>query len=92
MSGRPLATTSLYRKHSEGYKGFRILDKETVVRGKHYTKWYATKQYQGKRLWVYIGASKDGAEQKIDAYLARKGILLKEAVAQSWQIETKRAS
>ena len=73
---RPLTIPSKYRRHEETCLGFRILDKDTISGGKRYRKWYATKQWQGKRVWVYLGSSKEGAEQKIRSYCAKHGISL----------------
>jgi hypothetical protein len=75
---RPLTIPSKYRRHEEICLGFRISDKDTISGGKRYRKWYASRQWQGKRVWVYLGSSKDGAEEKIREYCAKHGISLPE--------------
>lgn len=73
---RPLSIPSKYRRHEETCLGFRIIDKDTVSGGKRYRKWYASRQWQGKRVWVYLGSSKEGAEEKIREYCVKHGISL----------------
>lgn len=56
--------------------GFTLTQKKTTSNKKSYVKWYATRYINGKQIWVYLGDSYEGAEERIKAYAKRQAITL----------------
>lgn len=58
---------------TENLQGFK-LRKKRVSRKLQYEKWYAYKRIENKLHWIYLGNSSEGAQGKIESYLARLAI------------------
>ena len=56
--------------------GFTICQKWIMSNGKRYTKWYAARNIDDKRVWIYLGndPGKENAESKITQWLEKRNL------------------
>lgn len=53
--------------------GLTVTQKQDVVKGRKYRRWYAIYRKNGTRRWIYIGKDINKAEEKIRSWLEKNG-------------------